>query len=139
MGMAIVRALLVLLAVLLVLPRAARADTGWATDLAAARHAPRVDAPPMATIAPLPPTRPFNVLGGTGGGAAVQAPASGAARLLRVRVVLDDTPPDHSFAVLAARSRHVAAARDFLELAPARARATRGVVGFHGSPPPPLA
>ena len=139
MAMPTARLLLALLVVLLALPRAARADTGWATDLAAARHAPEAEQAPVATIAPLPPSRPFGMAGGVAGGAAVQAPAGGAARLLRVRLVLADAPPDHSFAVRAARSRQRAAERDFLEQAPARAVATRGVVGVHTAPPPPLA
>lgn len=134
------RVLLALLAITLSLPSGAWADTGWSTELAGARRqASAQERGPTATVRAAP-VRPFSLLASTG--AEFHGMAEVGARLTRVLVcrttAVDDRPADLSRALLSTRNRARAAQRRFLQLGPSLALATRGVVGFHASPAPPL-
>lgn len=135
------RVLLALLAITLSLPSGAWADTGWTTELLGARRSASPEEPGPAAVVRAAPVRPFSLFAPSG--AEFHGIVEAGARLARVLVcrttTMDDRPADLSRALLSTRSRARAAQRRFLQLGPSRALATRGVVGFHASPAPPLA
>lgn len=129
------RVLLSLLVLSAALPCSALADTGWSQEAAGLR---RTAAAAPSTLAA--PARPFTLFAGFGADVLVVVePGSRGPRVLRCREGRRDGPADHAPSLLAAHSRLRAAQRSFLQIGPSLALATRGVVGFHASPAPPLA
>jgi hypothetical protein len=126
--------ILALLAVSLVLPARAWADAGLSWELRGSRTAaPRREA----TVAPVP-SGPATLLVALGTSLRGVVERGERSRTPTARV----EPPAHPPAgcgrpVCAARSRMRAVELSFLDSAPGRAAATRGVVGHHASPAPP--
>lgn len=134
------RVLLALFAITLSLPSGAWADTGWTTELRGARRSASAEEPVPTAVVRAAPVRPFFLFASSG--AEFHGMAEPGARLARTLVCrttpVDDRPADLSRSLLSTRSRARAAQRRFLQLGPSLALATRGVVGFHASPSPPL-
>jgi hypothetical protein len=133
------RSLLALLALSLALPSGARADTGWSQEVLGVHGPSRAAAARRATVAPAAPAGPFTLFTAPGADFPVLIKTDGhGPRASRCRAAPGHKPTDHSSSLLAAHSRLKAAQRSFLQISPSLAVATRGVVGFHTSPAPPL-
>lgn len=135
------RVLLALFAITLSLPSGAWADTGWSTEILGARRQASADERGPTSVVRAAPVGPFSLFASTG--AEFHGMVEPGARLPRTLVCrttsVDDRPADLSRALLSTRSRARAAQRRSLQFGPSLALATRGVVGFHASPAPPLA
>lgn len=127
--------ILALLALSLVLPEPAWADAGLSWELRGQRTA----APRREAIVARATSEPATLLAKLGASLRAVVERGGRIRTPAEREEPPATPrAGCSRCTGAARSRIRAVDLSFLGSAPDRAAATRGVVGHHASPPPPL-